>query len=699
MGFPRVEALRGRFLARAKVGSTSDEMRYLFARGWLEHRAQHITARRYTLARARVYAGQTPTIGDGELIVGRPNHDVALTDEQAAFLALAEGMLPGRAGQDSHMAIDYEKLLALGTDGVRRQILDYQSALDEAADPRDIAKWVFYGDCLTMLEAVEGLAARYADHAEAMAAAAEPGRAAELTAIAANLRIVPKYPARTFWQALQSVHFVTFGLQGLYQMGRPDQYLLPYYRRDVESGALTPEFAQELIDCFCLLYNEYTAKGLAVGLMVGGRYPDGTDVDNELTEMFLQSIFDVRLSYPGVGLCVTPRTSDRLLRLACRALAEGHSHPALFNDEVIAAGLMRYGLPFDEAVSYIHSTCVEITPIKRSAVWVASPYYNLMEPLLDLLNDGAADGAANLEELIGLYQAALSEVVREGVRKQNELQMERDGWYTHPLVSCFVDDCLARGRDLDHGGAKYHFIESSFVGMANLVDSLLAIDQMVFSERKLTMAQFAGVLRRDFDGDEPLRQYILNKCPQYGNDDARADALFGRMAGWVADELEKYRTWRGSRFIPSMFCWVMHAELGKRTQATPDGRKAGFPLGDGSGPAQGRERNGPTASVLSSTSWPHERFIGGIAVNMKFSKALMSGEAIDKMVALVRAFMARGGFELQINAVDRQKLLEAQKNPDQYRDLVVRIGGYSDYFTNLSPEMQREVLLRTEHEL
>ena len=235
--------------------------------------------------------------------------------------------------------------------------------------------------------------------------------------------------------------------------------------------------------------------------------------------------------------------------------------------------------------------------------------------------------------------------------------------------------------------------------MANLVDALYAIDQLVYREKRLTLAQFGQILRENFAGNEPLRQHILNGIPKYGNDEPEIDALFRRMTEWITEEMARYRTWHGSRFVPSMFCWIMHERLGTATGASADGRLAGFPLGDGSGPAQGREHHGPTASILSSTCWNHEKFIGGIAVNLKFSKKLFTGASLEKLLTLVKTYMRRGGFELQINVVDREKLLAAQKNPDAYRDLVVRIGGYSDYFTNLSPQMQAEVLLRTEHEL
>ncbi|MGI6724608.1 MAG: pyruvate formate lyase family protein [Christensenellales bacterium] len=699
MPIARIERLRDVFLNKEKVGGTSQEMNYLFSKGWLDNRNEYLIEKRFTLARAAMYTGMTPIISPDELIVGRPNHEVELTEEQVTFTRQMYQVMPYRCGQDSHMALDYEKLLKKGTSGVCEEILRYKAALDTVMRPEDISKETFYDQCLIMLKALEDQANHYACHALALSEKEQDSvRQSELRQIADNLQTVPKYPARTFWQALQSVHFLLFSLQGLYQWGRPDQYLLPFYLKDLKDGIITRETAQELINCACLMMNEITGKGLAVGLMVGGRDAAGRPISNDLTYMFIQAIRDVRLSYPGVGLCVTPETPEDLLRLSLKSLAAGHTHPALFNDELITQGLTTYGVPYEEAVSYIHSTCVEITPIKRSSVWVASPYHNLLAPLLEIMKQ-ENERISNLEELLTHYKQKLRQRIRYSVYDQNRQQMERSKWYTHPLVSAFVDDCLERGADLDHGGARYAFIESSFVGMSNLVDSLLAVDALVYQEKRLTLKEFSSILDKNYEGYESLRQYILNKLPKYGNDQPKADKLFGHITEWIVDEMTHYRTWHGSRFIPGMFCWIMHVEIGKSTGATPDGRLSGVPLGDGSGPAQGRETKGPTASILSSTSWSHERFIGGIAVNLKFSKRLFNNESLEKLLQLVRTFMERGGFELQINVLDREKLLEARKHPEQYRDLVVRIGGYSDYFINLSEAMQEEVLLRTEHEL
>jgi formate C-acetyltransferase len=266
-----------------------------------------------------------------------------------------------------------------------------------------------------------------------------------------------------------------------------------------------------------------------------------------------------------------------------------------------------------------------------------------------------------------------------------------------PLVSCFVNDCLARGRDVDQGGARYNWIMPSFVGLSNLADSFMAIRQFVFEERLITLAELTEALRDDFIGHEALLQRIASRVAKYGNDDDDADAMVGIIACWIVEETEKHTTFRGDRFIPSLFCWVMHERLGSVTHASPDGRRRAFPLGDGSGPAQGRERRGPTASLLSSTKWRHEPFIGGIAVNLKLNRSLLGAQSQAVLAGLAKTYLQRGGFELQVNAVDGATLLKARDNPAAYGDLVVRVGGYSDYFVRLSPSMQDEVIARTEH--
>jgi len=266
-----------------------------------------------------------------------------------------------------------------------------------------------------------------------------------------------------------------------------------------------------------------------------------------------------------------------------------------------------------------------------------------------------------------------------------------------PLQSVFTNDCIRRGRDVDDGGARYNWIECSFVGLANLADALHVINNEIYLKQAMDLKMLQAVLDANYAGHEAERLRFLHGYAKYGNDDAEVDALFKRALLFADEECRKQRVLPdGSHFIPGAFCWVMHERLGRECGATPDGRKAGIPFADGCGPAQGRESHGPTAAIISTTSWSHAPMIGGLAYNMKFSTTLFENDCgKEQLRNLVLTFLRRGGFETQINVVDHETLEKARAHPDQYRDLVVRIGGYTDYFTKLSPEMQAEVMMRS----
>ncbi|MBO5271083.1 MAG: hypothetical protein J6B77_09875, partial [Clostridia bacterium] len=470
-----------------------------------------------------------------------------------------------------------------------------------------------------------------------------------------------------------------------FQLGHPDRYLYPYYKNDIEKGIITKEEAQALLDCLGIQINMRVPSGLSSGYMVGGRDENGEVVANELTEMLMQVVDDVKLVYPAVGLCYTRDMPDAFLQTACEILSRGRSHPAIFNDDVITRGLIGYGVPENEARSYIHSTCVEITPVASSNVWVASPYTNMAQLLLDTMTREYDSFEAHISALLEL----LDHHIEKNFSEQSDLRKHRAVHAMNPLLSCFVNDCIARGTDIEKGGARYNWIMPSFVGMANLVDSVYVLKKIVYDDGEYTVCALKEILDHNFEGNEALRQRLLTALPKYGNDIDEIDQYFGMFTSHIISECKKYMSELPSgNLIPSVFCWVMHERMGRKTGATPDGRPAGFPLGDGSGPCQGREMNGPTASILSSTKWEHHELIGGVAVNMKFAKSTLGRDSLNVMQGLIKAYMLRGGFELQINVTDRELLEKARQNPEAYRDLVVRIGGYSDYFTRLSPEMQ-----------
>lgn len=643
----------------------------------------------------------TPVIYDGELIVGNSGCALSEKEELEWRTQYDKCNVNGglNKGQDSHMAIDYDLVLSEGVLGMIRKIDAY------AAQTPDPEKKNFYGTCKRCLEGVLVHAHHYADKAlELSRETDDPARKEELLRLADICRRVPAHPASTFYEAVQSVHFITHCItrnpfrpnNNQFQLGHPDRYLWPYYEKDIRDGVITKEFAQLLLDCLGIQINMRVPRGLSSGYMVGGRDTNGNIIANELTLMCMQVIEDIRLVYPSVGLCYTKGMPETYLAEACRILSKGHSHPAIFQDDIISKGLQYYGVTEAESHNYIHSTCVEITPVAASNVWVASPYTNMAQLLLDVMDKEYP----SYEDLIQEYLDRLDRRIRENFESQNDYRRLRSTYSMNPLLSCFVNDCLERGTDIEKGGARYNWIMPSFVGMANLVDSLYAVKQLVFMDQKVTIHDLKAVLDDNFDSDEALRLYIQNKLPKYGNDIDEIDRYFGFFTDHIAEECRKYTAMHSNgRLIPSVFCWVKHEEFGRETSATPDGRKSGFPLGDGSGPCQGREYNGPTASILSSTKWDHSKFIGGVAVNLKFAKSSLGPDALETMQTLIRTYLERGGFELQINVVDRETLLEAQHHPEQYSDLVVRIGGYSDYFVKLSPEMQAELLARTAHNI
>ena len=642
-----------------------------------------------------------PVIDDGELIVGKPMRPLDEA-ERAEFEAMRPKMNEYAVlyAQDSHMAIDYRLLLEKGTSGVAAMIGQYSEKTDDPAKRR------FYECAETCLHAVERCAERYADAARNMAeACADPTRRDELIKIADICERVPRLPADSFYEAVQSVSFITFCLSfdpkrytaaQQFQLGHPDRYLLPCYERDIKAGMMTKDEAQVLLDCLGIQINNRVPRGLSSGYMVGGRSADGSVVANDLTEMGMQVIDDIRLVYPSVGYCYTEDAPKELLEKACVILSHGRSHPAIFNDDVISRGLREYGVSEADSHEYIHSTCVEITPAAASSIWVASPYHNMAQLLLDVLDREYE----SMDALLAAFFKHLDDAVTKANISQEQARVSRRTDGMTPLLSCFVNDCLSLGRDIENDGARYRWTMPSFVGIANAVDSLNVIRKVIFEEKSMTFAGLKAMLDRNFEGDEPTRLRFLNGIDKYGNDIPKADEYFGVITRHITDFCAAFnQRSTASVLVPSAFCWVMHEHFGKLTGATPDGRPAFFPLGDGSGPCQGREKNGPTASVCSATGWDHHKLIGGVAVNIKFSKKTFTADSRKKVETLIRTYMARGGFELQINVVDRETLLEAQKTPENYRDLVVRIGGYSDYFVCLSPEMQAEVLLRTAHDV
>ena len=640
-----------------------------------------------------------PVIEDNELIVGKSDFSPLTEDEQKEYKELLEKMkiAPQARGIGGHMVLDYPKLLSVGVEGLLSEVREYRSKLDLDNSPEtDLEKDEFYEACEAELCALLVLQKNYADHARELSEKeASVTRKKELLEIADILDRVPAKPATTFREALQSIQFYHFSLWDGFHIGRVDEFLYPYYRADIDSGRLTREEAMELIDCFRLIAVGYMHPDTAICCLVGGRDKNGNLVENELTEMFLMSLEHIRTMHK-VEFAVSKDTSDELLRYAIRLNAMGLTLPSILNDDVITEGMRMAGYTEEESHNWANTGCVEITPIGKSGIFVVSPYHNMPKMLLEAMKSGAS----SFGELLGKFGEILRSEVKKELKTINQYQMERSRNGKEVMrVSCLVDDCLKRGKSIDNGGALYNHIQPNFLGLANTADSLAVIDELVYKNGEYTLDRLCAILESDFDKEEELLSRILNKIPHYGTNDKRADSYVSTVTEIIKKACKGLKTYRGANLQPGCFSYLEHARHGLKTGATPDGRRASYPLSSGSSPTQGRETDGPTSALLSAVSWDHRSFLGGVAINVKFRPEQMTDEAEDRMLAFVKSFISLGGFQLQFNVASGEELKRAMAEPEKYRDLIVRVGGFSANFVKLTPEMQREIIDRNEHSM
>jgi formate C-acetyltransferase len=606
--------------------------------------------------------------------------------------------VPWPGGQTGHCELDLSRVLSVGIDGLGSDIAAAMADADRTG--RDTLQ-----SFLDVLEGLSGLLETAADTCETAMSDASPARGDELSAMRDACLHVARRPPRTMQEALQLFWAIWLGCSwddhaGCINLGHIDRWLYPFYQADLAEGRIDRDGALELLEQLYLLTNACWPKGSAIAVMVGGRDARGADVTNELSYLCLEALRRTRLSYPTVGICRHEGTPRDLCDLAIELISDGIANPAFFSDEVIQRGLRDLGVPAEQACNYINSSCVEITPVGASGVWVASPYFSVCKLLLEEI-DAQTESTQPVEDFESFLQAYLrrtGRAVDEAVEQLNATRRARRERGRHPLQSVFTRDCIARGRDVDDGGAIYNWIECSFVGLANLVDSLEVIRREVFETGHVDLARMRCVLDENFASDPQLRRRWLEDLPKYGQDEARIDRLFQRVSDALADLCKGRRMEPDDApFVPGAFCWIKHEQLGSQCGATPDGRLAHAAFADGCGPAQGRETKGPTAAVLSVTRWDHQRWLGGLAYNMKFSRSMLADPQARKALGdLVLTYLRRGGFETQINVVDRETLLAARAEPEKYRDLVVRIGGYTDYFTRLQEGMQDEIIARAE---
>ncbi len=609
-----------------------------------------------------------------------------------------------------HFAPDYAGFLARGIRGVRQAIDD--SRLRHGAEQ----------ERLLFLEAAEvaidSLGLMIGQYAEAADRAAERTGSAELRAVADACRAVCWEPPQTFRQALQLVWLthVAFLYEGRYAMalGRLDQYLYPFYREDVRRGRLTPD---EALDLMCHTLYKIGESRLfggddVVNICIGGLTPTGEDATNELSDIILEAVCRCNIPGPNLSARIHAHTSPEFLDRCLRVIGTGLGYPALMNDEVNIPALQRHGYSLEDSRDYCMVGCIENFIPGKQPPW-SDGRFNVPKYLELALNDGCDmrtgvqlgphTGPAESLDTMESFMAAFERQAIYGAAEymalfQNENNRYNRSRYAQPFLSCFCRCCIERARDINDGGALYPSVHgAACMGIATVADSLAALEQIVYRRGRLTAAQLRDALCADFAGAESLRQELL-RAPKYGNDDEAVD----RYARWYVvfcDRLfSRYRTWDGGAIYIGIASNINSIYAGREVAATPDGRRAGEPLSDAASPMYGMDRSGPTA-VIRSVSKPDYRHAScGTVLNQKFGPDLFqSPERRGALLALIRTYFDQGGQEIQINAVGRQTLLQAQEDPESYRSLVVRVSGFSAYYVNLDREVQQDILNRTEH--
>lgn len=666
-----------------------------------------------------------------------PYWDGKTTNERAAALMTQEAKDAQAAGVFTvgnyffngvgHISVDYAKVLAKGLNGVIAEATTELAHLD-VTNPDDLKKMHFLRAVVIANEAVINFAERFAVLAEAMAAGEkDPDRKSELEEIARICHKVPAQPATTFWEALQSFWFVQLAIQiesnghSISPM-RFDQYMHPYYLASQDT--MPVEQMQELLDLLWIKFTEinkvrdegstkaFGGYPMFQNLIVGGVTRDGEDATNELSYMCLQASANTRLYQPSISVRIHEGTPDALYMKALEVTRLGLGMPAFYGDRFIIPALLSRGLTREDARDYGIIGCVEPQVAGKTEGWHDAAFFNMAKVLELALNDGVdpATGKqlgpktgvltsfASFDDVVAAYKAQMEYFVKLLVISDNSVDIAHGERAPLPFLSSLADDCLAKGKSLQEGGAHYNYTGPQGVGVANVGDSLTALKKLVFDEKAVTLAELKDALDTDFKGREDLRQMLVNRAPKYGNDNDEADELARLGALIYCKEVEKYTNPRGGGFQPGLYPVSANVPLGTTVGATPDGRKAGTPLADGVSPVSGRDNVGPTAAIKSVAKLDHVIASNGTLLNQKFHPNALQGEpGLRNMMAVTETLFTNGGTHVQYNVVGRDTLLDAQQHPENYKGLVVRVAGYSAFFTALDKALQDDIIARTEH--
>ncbi|MFZ5517224.1 MAG: trans-4-hydroxy-L-proline dehydratase [Candidatus Zhuqueibacterota bacterium] len=581
------------------------------------------------------------------------------------------------------------------------------------------------------IDAILTLARRHAEKAAELAGAVtDPIRKNELDQIRDVCTHVPAHAPRSFREALQYYWFVHLCVitelnpWDSFNPGKLDQHLFPFYQNDVARGLLNRESAKELLQAFWIKFNNQPAPP-KVGVTAeesatyadfaqinsGGVKPDGSDAVNDVSYLILEVMDEMRLIQPSPSVQISKRTPDKFLKQALRVARNGFGQPSIFNTDAVIQELVRQGKSVEDAREGGTSGCVETGAFGKEN-YNLTGYFNLVKVLEITLHNGLdprtgkriglATGDprdfSSFNELFAAYKRQLSHFINIKIKANNIIERIYADNMPVPFLSLLIDDCIARGLDYHNGGARYNTSYIQGVGTGTITDSLAALKYHIFEARTFAMHQLLEALEDNFHRHEKIRDTLLNRTPRYGNDDDYADSLMLEIFEAYYEAVNGRMNTKGGHYRINLLPTTCHIYFGSVVNATPDGRLAGKPLSEGISPVQGADRKGPTAVIKSVTKMDHVR-TGGTLLNMKFSPQVLDGEnGITKLMHLVRTYFKWDGHHIQFNVVDAKTLRDAQKNPQLYRDLIVRVAGYSDYFVDLGRELQEEIISRTEHQ-
>ena len=672
----------------------------------------------------------------------RARGEALLPEEVRVFMETGVFGMEGKLNAgDAHLAVNYERILKDGLRGYEKRVKEYKATLD-LTNPDNIDKYCFYNAVLIVLKAVRNFANRYSVLAKDLAEKElNQKRKIELLEISRICSKVPYEPAETFKEAVQSVWFIQLILQiesngHSLSYGRFDQYMYPYYDRDIKNGTIKESEALELLTCLwikTLTINKVRSQAHTLSsagspmyqnVTIAGQTTDKKDAVNDLSFLVLKSVAQTRLTQPNLTVRYHKNINKHFLDECVEVMRLGFGMPALNNDEIIISSFMDWQVKEEDAYNYSAIGCVETAvPGKWGYRCTGMSYINFPRMLLCTMNNGV-DLTSNkrftkgygyftemesYEELLKAWDKTIREITRYSVIVENVIDKASERDVPDILCSALTDDCIARGKTIKEGGAVYDFISGLQVGIANMADCLAAIKKLVYEEKKITRQELWNAILDDFSSpkNKKIQEMLIREAPKYGNDDDYVDQLIVEAYDSYIEEIEKYPNTRYNRGPIGGIRYAGTSSIsanvgqGMSTMATPDGRNAFEPLAEGCSPAHNSDKNGPTAVFKSVSKLRTNKITGGVLLNQKMTPQMLSTEENrQKLELLIKTFFNRlHGYHVQYNIVSKETLIDAQKHPENHKDLIVRVAGYSAFFNVLSKKTQDDIIGRTEQSL